>query len=54
MLAQSLELSLLSPYRIGMPPLDGVMAGVVVSLVLFLAVAAVVVRLAVEGWLEGI
>jgi hypothetical protein len=52
-LAKSLELSLLSPYPVWTPPLDGLVDGVVASAVLFLALAALLVRQTACGWRKG-
>jgi hypothetical protein len=43
----------LSPFPAEAPPLDGVMAGVVLSFLLFVVLAALLARAVVQGWLDG-
>ena len=53
MLARALELSLLSPYPVDTPPIDGLVGGAVVAFVLLLALAALIVRLTAQAEPNG-
>ena len=43
----------LSPFPAEAPPLDGVIAGVVFSLLLLVVLAALLARSVVQAWLDG-